>query len=173
MSLLFNMLSRFVIAFLPRSNHLLISWLQSPSAVNMEPPKIKVCDISIVSSFICHEVMGPDAIILVFWMLSFKPTFSLSFTFIKRLFSFFITFCHKGGVICVSEVIDVSPGNLDSSLCFTQPGILHDALCIEIKQAGWQYTALTYSFPNLESVCCSMSSSNLLLDLHTGFSRGR
>ena len=88
MSLLFNILSRLVIAFLPRSKHLLISWLQSPSAVILDPPKIKSLTISIISPSICHEVMGLDAKILVFWMLSFKPTFSLSsFTFIKRLFS--------------------------------------------------------------------------------------
>ena len=88
MSLLFYMVSRLVITFLPRSKHLLISWLQSPSAVILEPPNIKSVTISIVSPFICHEVMGPDVMILVFWMLSFKPTFSLSsFTFIKRLFS--------------------------------------------------------------------------------------
>ena len=87
MSLLFNMLSRFVIAFLPRSKCLWISWLQSPSAVILEPPKIiESVTTSTVSLSICHEVMGPDAIILVFWMLSFKPAFSLSyFTFIKRL----------------------------------------------------------------------------------------
>ena len=75
MSLLFNMLSRLVIAFLPRSKHLLISWLQSPSAVILEPPKIKSVTVPTVSPSICHEVMGPDAMILVFWMLSFKPTF--------------------------------------------------------------------------------------------------
>ena len=66
MSLLFNMLSRFVIAFLPRSKHLLISWLQSPSAVILESPKIKCVTVSIVSPSICHEVMEPDAMILVF-----------------------------------------------------------------------------------------------------------
>ena len=88
MSLLFNMLSRLAMAFLPRSKHLLISWLRSPSAVILEPPKIKSDTVSIVSPYICHEVMGPDAMILVLWMLSFKPAFSLSsFTFIKRLFS--------------------------------------------------------------------------------------
>ena len=88
MSLLFNMLSRLVIAFLPMSKHLLISCLQSPSAVILEPPEIKSVTVPIVSSSICHEVMGPDAMIFVFWMLSFKSTFSLSsFTFIKRLFS--------------------------------------------------------------------------------------
>ena len=67
MSLLFNMLSRFVIAFPPRSKGLLISWLQSPSAVILEPKKIKSVTVSIVSPFICHEVMGPDAMILVFF----------------------------------------------------------------------------------------------------------
>ena len=85
MSLLFNMLSRLVITFLPRSKHLLFSWLQSPSAVILEPRKIKSAT---VSPSICHEVMGLDAMILVFWMLSFKPIFLVSsFTFIKRLFS--------------------------------------------------------------------------------------
>ena len=88
MSLLFNMLSRLVITFLPRSKHLLISWLQSPSAVILEPSKVKSATVSTVSPPICHELMGLDAVILVFWMLSFKPTFSLSsFTLIKRLFS--------------------------------------------------------------------------------------
>ena len=78
MSLLFNMLSRFVIIFLSRNKHLLILWLQSPSAVILEPQKIKSATVCTVSPSICHEVMGPDAMILVFWMLSFKPTFSLS-----------------------------------------------------------------------------------------------
>ena len=66
MSLLFNMLSRFVIACLPRSKHLFISWLQSPSMVILEPPKIKSVTVSIGSPSTCHEVMGPDAMILVF-----------------------------------------------------------------------------------------------------------
>ena len=66
MSLLFNILSKFVIAFLPRSKHVLISWLQSPFAVILEPKKIKSVTVSIVSPSICHEVMGPDAMILVF-----------------------------------------------------------------------------------------------------------
>ena len=65
-SLLFNMLSRLVTAFLPRSKRLLILWLQSPSAVILEPKKIKSVTVSIVSSSICHEVMGLDAMILVF-----------------------------------------------------------------------------------------------------------
>ena len=124
MSLLFNMLSRLVIAFLPRSKRLLISWLQSPSAVILEPPKIKSDTVSTVSPSISHEVMGPNATILVFWILGFKPTFSLScFTFIKRLFSSSLS------------AIRVVPSaylrlNLDSSLCFLQPSISHDVLCI-------------------------------------------
>ena len=84
MSLLFNMLSRLVITFLPRSKYLLISWLHSSTVIS-EHPKIKSVT---VSPSICYEVMGLDAMLLVFWMLSFKPTFSLSyFTFIKRIFS--------------------------------------------------------------------------------------
>ena len=69
------MLSRLVITFLPRSKHLLISGLQSPPAVILELKKIKSVTASTVSPSICHEVMGPDAMIFVFWMLSFKPTF--------------------------------------------------------------------------------------------------
>ena len=88
MPLLSNMLPRLVITFLPRSKRLLISRLQSKSAEIFESKKIKSVSIYIVSPSICHEVMGPDAMILVFWMLSFKPAFSLySFTFIKRPFS--------------------------------------------------------------------------------------
>ena len=74
MSLLLNMLSRLVVAFLPQSKRLLISWLQSLSAVILETKNVKFV---IVSPSICHEVMGPDSMISVFWMLSFKPTFSL------------------------------------------------------------------------------------------------
>ena len=66
MSLLLNILSKLVIASLPRSKRLLISWLQSPSAVILEPPKIKSATVSTVSPYICHEVMGPDAMIFVF-----------------------------------------------------------------------------------------------------------
>ena len=79
MSLLSNTLSKFVIVFLPRSKRLLISWLQSPSTVILEPKEIKSVVVSIVSPSIHHEVMGPDAMILFFSMLSFKPAFSLSF----------------------------------------------------------------------------------------------
>ena len=87
MPLLFNMLSKLVIAVLQRSKHLLISWLFSPCAVIFEPKQRKSVIVSIVSPCFCHEVMGPDTMILVFWMFSFKPAFSLFFTFIKILFS--------------------------------------------------------------------------------------
>ena len=66
MSLLFNVLSRSVIAFLPRRKHLLISWLQSPSAMILEPKKIKSATVSVFSPSVCHEVMGSDAMIFVF-----------------------------------------------------------------------------------------------------------
>ena len=75
MSQLFNMLSRLVVAFLPRSKRLLISGLQSPSAVILEPRKITSLTVSIVSPSICHEVMGLNAMILVFWILRFMPAF--------------------------------------------------------------------------------------------------
>ena len=75
MSLFFNMLYRLVIAFLPRNKRLLISWLQLPSAVILEPKKIKSVTVSIVSPPICHEVMELDAMIFIFWMLGFKPAF--------------------------------------------------------------------------------------------------
>ena len=91
MSLLFNILSRFVIAFLQRSNRLLISWLQLPSAVILETNKIKSVTVSILYPSICQEVMGSDAMILDFYMLSFKLAFLLSsFTFTKKLFSSFL-----------------------------------------------------------------------------------
>ena len=81
MSLLFNVLSRFVITFPPRSKRLLISWLQSPAAVILEPKKIK--SVTVFPS-ICYEVMGPDAMILVFWMLSFNQLFHSSLSLWSR-----------------------------------------------------------------------------------------
>ena len=124
-SLLFNMLSRLVIAFLPRSKRFLISRLQSPSAVILEPSKIKSVTVSIVYPSTCHEVMGPDTMILAFWVLSFKPTFSLSsFTFIRRLFSSsslsVIGWCHL-------HIWGYWYFSLQS---WFQPSISHDVLCM-------------------------------------------
>ena len=96
-SLFFKTLSRFVIAFLPRSKCVLISWLQSLSAVILEPKKIKSVTVSISSPSICQEVMGPDAMILVFLMLSFKPVFFL-FTLLfhpyQEALQLLFTLCH-------------------------------------------------------------------------------
>ena len=90
MSLLFNMLSRFVIASLLRSKHLSISWLQSPSAVILEPKKIKSDTVSTVSPSICHEVMGPDAMILSFLNVEF--VFFLQINLFSKFMSLFL-FC--------------------------------------------------------------------------------
>ena len=101
----------------------------------------------------------PWAMILVFWMLSFKPTFSLSsFTFIKRLFSSSLPAIRVISSAYLRLLIFLLA--LDSSLCFVQPSVSHDVLCIEVKWAGWQYAALMYSVPYLEPVYCSTSSSN-------------
>ena len=81
MFLLFNTLSRFLIGFLPKSKPLLIPWLQSLSTVILEPKKINYVTVSIFYPSICHEVMGPDAVIFVFRMLSLKPAFTLLFHF--------------------------------------------------------------------------------------------
>ena len=106
MSLLFNTLSKFVIAFLPRNNCLLISWLQSPSTVILEPKKRKSVITSRFFPSICHEVLGQSAMILVFLICSFKLALSLSsFTLIKRFFSSLLSatrvvssvYCFSGG----------------------------------------------------------------------------
>ena len=128
MSLLFNMLSSLIITFLPRSKHLLISWLQSPSAVILEPKKVKSLTVSIVSPSICHEMMGLDAVSLIFWILSVTLTLLLHFH--QEALHFLFAFYHKCGAICISEAIDISPGSLDSSLSFIQPSISHDVHCI-------------------------------------------
>ena len=124
MSLIFKMLSRLVRTFLQRNKCLLISWLQSPSAEILEPPKIKSLTVSIASSSIHHEVMELEAMILVFWMLSFKSTFSLSsFTFIKRFFSSsllsairVVSFAYLRLLIFLPEIL--IPACASSSLAF-------------------------------------------------------
>ena len=129
LSLLFNMLSRLLITFLPRSKHLLISWLQSPSAVILESPKIKSHTVSLFPHLFakndgtrCHD--------LGFLNVECEANFfTLLFHFHQEALYFF-SICHNGSVIFISKVIDISPGNLDSSLCFFQSSISHDVLCI-------------------------------------------
>ena len=130
-SLPFNILSRLVIAFLPKGNCLLILWLQSSSTVILEPKKIKPITISILFPSICHEVMESDAMTFIFWILSCKPSFSFfSFTFIKQLFSssWFLPLgwyhLHIWGCWYFFW---------QYSLCFIQPSISNDVLCIEVK----------------------------------------
>ena len=125
MPLLFNTLSRFVTAVLPKRNHLLISWLQSQSAVILEPKRRKSVTTSTFSPSICYEVMRPDAVILVFLIFSFKLTLSLSsFTLTKRLLSSF-------SLSAIRVVPSVSLRLLmfllptDSSLELIQPGTAH------------------------------------------------
>ena len=115
-SLLFNMLSRLAIAFLPGSKCLLIPWLQSPSAVILEPKKIK--SLNCLHCFPIYLPRTDGTMILVFSVLTFKPTFSLScFTFIKRLFSSSLLSAIRVVLSAyLTEVIDISPGNLDSRL---------------------------------------------------------
>ena len=150
MSLLFNMLSRLVITFLPRSKHLLISWLQSPSAMILEPRKIKSATVSTVSTSIYHEVMGPDAMILVFWI--FKNFLSLSVELSKIAIEYkykiyhltilsvqfssakYISHCCRTGfrnsswtlrgelLLCYKNFDDKEPGTLQSDCLSLDPG---------------------------------------------------
>ena len=129
MSLLFNTLFRFVIALLPRSKCLLISWLQSPSAVILEPKETVI----VCHCFHCFPIClpwsdGTGCRDLRFLNVEFKPAFSLSSsTFIKRLFSSSLLL-HYSSIIYIPEVVDISPSSLDSSLWFIQPSISCDVL---------------------------------------------
>ena len=127
------------------------------SEVILEPKKIKSVTVSTFPHLFAMKWWDQMPWSWFFWMLSFKSVFSFSsLILIKRLY-FLCTFCHwGGGVICISEVVDISRSNLDSSLWFIQPNISHDVLCI----SRWQYSAFSYSFPNFEPFCCCMSSSN-------------
>ena len=114
--------------------NVLISWLQSPSAVVLEPKKLKSVTVSIVPPSICHEVMGPDAMIFVFWMLSFKPVFSLSsFTFFKRLFSSSLLYAIRVVLPAYLRLLIFLLVILISGFCVIQPGITHNVLCIWVK----------------------------------------
>ena len=135
MSLLFNMLSRFIIGFIPRSKWLLVSWLQSsPSLVILEPKKTKSDTASNFSHSICHKVMGPEKMMLVFecWVSSQLIHSPLSPSSRGSLVPLYFLPL-EWYIISISEVVDVSCSNLDSSLSFIQYCISHDVLCIEVK----------------------------------------
>ena len=161
MCLLFNMLSKLVIAFLPRSKSLLILQLQSPSAVILESHKIKSVTVSIVSPSICHEVMGPDTMILVFWTLSFKPTFLLSsFTFIKRLFS---SYSHSALRVVSSAYLRLLiflPAILIPACASSTPAFLMMYSAYKLNKQGDNIQPWCTSCPIWKQVCFSMSSSN-------------
>ena len=157
----FNILSRFVIAFLLRSKHLLISWLRLLYAVILEPRKIKSVTVSSVSLSICHEVMGPDAMIFAFWMLSFNPTFSLSFfTFIKRLFSSSLLFT----IIVVSSaylrLLIFLPAVLIPAWASSSPAFLTMHSEYKLNKQGNNIQPWRTPFPNLTQcvVPCSVQT---------------
>ena len=164
------MLSRLVIAFLPKSKHLLISWLQSPSAVILEPPKIKSLTVSIVSPPICQGVMGPDAMILVFWMLSFKASFfTLLFHFHQEALYFFFAFCHKGGVICSLRLLIFLPAILLPACASSSPVIFMMYSAYKLNKQG--DNILPWCTPS--SIWKqSVVPCPVLTDLHTDFSGG-
>ena len=157
MSLLFHTLSRFVIVFLPKSNHLLISWLQSAFAVILEPKKKKPVTTFTFSPSICHEVTGLDAMILVLLTFSFKLALSLSsFTLIKRLFS--------SSLLSDIRVVSSSYLRLLMFLLLilipacnsSSPAFLIMCSVYKLSKQGANKTALLYSFLNLEPVSCSI-----------------
>ena len=148
MSLLSNMLSRLAITFLPRSKHLSISWLQSPPAVILEPKKIKSAT---VSPSICHEVMGPDVMILVFWMLSFKPTFSLSsFTLIKRLFSSSPLSAIKVVSSAYLRLLIFLPAILISACASSSPAFLMMYSAYKLNKQGDNIQPWSWNIPNMD-----------------------
>ena len=151
------MLSRLVIGFLPRRKCLSISWLKSIFAVILEPKKIKSVTVSIIFPSIWHEVMGPDAMILAFWMLSLKEAFSLSSHFHQVALQFLFTICYKSGVICISEVMDISPSNLDSSFASSSLVFHMMSSAYNLSKQGDSIHPWCTSGPNLEPVCCSIS----------------
>ena len=174
MSLLFNMLSRLVITSLPRSKHLLISWLQSPSAVILEPQKIKSATVSTVSPSICCEVMGPDAMILVFWMLSFKPTFSLSsFTFIKRHFSSFSLSAIRVVSSAYLRLLIFLLAILIPDCASSSPAFLTMYSAYKLNKQGDNVQPWHTPFPIWNQSVVPFPVLNVFPDLHTDFSRGR
>ena len=160
MPLLFNKLSRLVLPFLPRSKCLLISWIQSPSAVILEPQKIKSLTVSTVSSSTCHEVMGPDTMILVFWMLSFKPTFfTLLCHFHQEALQFFFAVIRLVSSAYLRLLIFLL-AILILACASSSPAFLTMYSAYKLNKQGDNIQPWRTPFPYLEPVCCFTSSSN-------------
>ena len=141
------MLSRLVIAFLSRSKRLLISWLSHHVQWFWRTPKIKSVTVSIVPPSICHEVMGPDAMFFVFWMLSFTICFTFLFQCHQKALQLLFTFCHKGGVFCISEVIDISSSNLNSSCASSNPAFCMVYSAYKLNKQGDNIHLWSSPFP--------------------------
>ena len=153
------MMPRLAIAFLPRSKHLLISWLQSPSAVILEPPKIKSAT---VSPSISNEVMVLDTMFFVFWLLRFKPTFPFSsFTFIKRLFSFSSLSAKRVVSSAYLRLLIFLPAILIPACASSSPVFLMIYSAYKLNKQGDNIQPWYSPFTFLEPVCCSMSSANV------------
>ena len=172
MSLLFNMLSRFVIAFLLRSKCLLVSWVQSPSNVTLEPKKIKSCHCFHCYILYLPEVMGLDAMILDNWMLSFKPAFSLSsFTFIKRLCFLPLGWWHLHIWLLVFLPAILIPACPSSNLAFR---MTHSAYKLNKQGDNLQPWWIPFLICNQSVVPCPVLTvaswpAYRFLDLHTDF----
>ena len=157
MALLLYTLSKFVIAFLPRSNRLLILWLQSPSPVILESKKRKSVTVSIFSPSICHAVIGLDAMVLAFFMFSLNSALSLSsFPLIKKLFS-------SSSLSAIRMVSSTYLRLLMFLLPISNPHCNSPSpafLSIKVEQARWQQAALLSSFLDLKPISCSIQGSN-------------
>ena len=138
MSLLFNMLSRFFIAFLPRSKCLLISWLQSPSTVILKPKKIKSVTVCIFFPIYVPSSDGTRCHDLSFLNVEFQASFfTLLFHLHQETLQFLFPFCHKGFVICLSKVIDICPDNLIPVCASSSPAFhMMYSACKLNKQGG-------------------------------------
>ena len=156
----FHMLSRLAIAFLLRSKGLLISWMQSPPpTVILKPPKRKSFMVSIVSPSTGHEMMGQDAKILIFECWVSANFFTFLFHFHQEILQLFFTFCHKSGVICVSEIIDISHGNHDSRFTSSSMAFCMMYSAYRLNKQGKNIQAWHTFFPIWnQSVPCPVST---------------
>jgi len=172
MSLLFNMLSRFVVALHSSGKHLLILWLQLPSAVIFKHKKIRSVTVSTFSPFICYEMMRPDAMIFIFWMLSFKPAFPVSsFTF-RRLFSssslFAIKVISSACLRLLLFLLEILiPACESSSPAFC---MMYSALCFYFMDSAKAFDCVDHNklWKNLKEAGSSSQFTCLLRNLYAG-----